>query len=535
MSDEEEEEDPDANLIPNVKPGAFLGAYEVNDLAEVGISIVKDKSIDLLKEFIVTVNRADKSTGPPLANLCDFELQTPLHYACGKTGSVIKTKMLLDGYSDWRFENEFGLNAVHEAVRYGNMNVCEYLLSRGDVDFNVASGVFKCKGFNGNGSRCQNTIVEYGYCQDNPAHIKLAVEERRRQREEAVKKGLPDVTDQVDIDADNSKAQAVKDLVDRFPLDIAIMRGHDELAKLIDGYLHGNALLFENSFKQFLDAEAEVDIENAILNLKNTLETGWSAPGRSKKNLRSYLYIALLKSNPDHTHISVQRRIRNDGYMAMEKRLTALIETIYLQKKRKSIASTGNWTYRTEKVFQKLKETSSDIYSIHKQEYDKEEIWNNSVQEKIDAERQALNYKCDVNGFIKEPIELTMKPFISDEILQNENVIEESEWDQIPSRPTSAIVAKSNENNDAVVDTQYYNDNSNNNNNYDDDNQYYEENDGTYYTNNQEDLNYEKGYYDNEELEYGNYSTTNTGNAYDEDEPEKGNEKEYANTFVTQE
>ena len=113
MSDEEEEEDPDANLIPNVKPGAFLGAYEVNDLAEVGISIVKDKSIDLLKEFIVTVNRADKSTGPPLANLCDFELQTPLHYACGKTGSVIKTKMLLDGYSDWRFENEFGLNAVH--------------------------------------------------------------------------------------------------------------------------------------------------------------------------------------------------------------------------------------------------------------------------------------------------------------------------------------------------------------------------------------------------------------------------------------
>ena len=128
-----------------------------------------------------------------------------------------------------------------------------------------------------------------------------------------------------------------------------------------------------------------------------------------------------------------------------------------------------------------------------------------------------------------------MKPFISDEILQNENVIEESEWDQIPSRPTSAIVAKSNENNDAVVDTQYYNDNSNNNNNYDEDTQYYEENDGTYYTNNQEDLNYEKGYYDIEELEYGNYSTTNTGNAYDEDEPEKGNEKEYANTFVTQE
>ena len=91
MSDEEEEEDPDANLIPNVKPGAFLGAYEVNDLAEVGISIVKDKSIDLLKEFIVTVNRADKSTGPPLANLCDFELQTPLHYACGKTGSVVES------------------------------------------------------------------------------------------------------------------------------------------------------------------------------------------------------------------------------------------------------------------------------------------------------------------------------------------------------------------------------------------------------------------------------------------------------------
>ena len=215
----------------------IVGAYEINDLAEIGINIVKDKSIDLLKQWIVTVNRADKSNGPPVAIICDFELQTPLHFACGITGSVTKTKMLLDGDSDWRFENEFGLNPVHLACAYGNISVVEYLLSRGDVDFNVASGVFKCKGFNGDGSRCNNVIVEYGYCQDNPAHIKLAVEERRRKRDEAVKKGLPDVTDQVDIDADNPKAQAVKDLVDRFPLDIAVMLGHDELAKLIDGYL----------------------------------------------------------------------------------------------------------------------------------------------------------------------------------------------------------------------------------------------------------------------------------------------------------
>ena len=109
MSDvDAEEEDPDADLIPRVKPGAYLGAYEANDLAEIGIEIVKNKTIDLLKQWIVTVNRADKSNGPPVAIVCDFELQTPLHFACGITGSVTKTKMLLDGYSDWRNENEHG-------------------------------------------------------------------------------------------------------------------------------------------------------------------------------------------------------------------------------------------------------------------------------------------------------------------------------------------------------------------------------------------------------------------------------------------
>ena len=80
MSDVDvEEEDPDADLIPRVKPGAYLGAYEANDLAEVVIEIVKNKTIDLLKQWIVTVNRADKSKGPPVASVCTFELQTPLH------------------------------------------------------------------------------------------------------------------------------------------------------------------------------------------------------------------------------------------------------------------------------------------------------------------------------------------------------------------------------------------------------------------------------------------------------------------------
>ena len=147
---------------------------------------------------------------------------------------------------------------------------CRILAVSGDVDFNVPSGVFKCKGFNGDGSRCQNNIVEYGYC----TIPLLAVEERRRQREVAVKKGLPDVTDQVDIDADNPKAQAVKDLVDRLPLDIAIMRGHDEVAKLIDGYLHGNALKFERALDGYLAAEAEIDVEQAML----------SSEGRWKKD-----------------------------------------------------------------------------------------------------------------------------------------------------------------------------------------------------------------------------------------------------------
>ena len=109
MSDvDAEEEDPDADLIPRVKPGAYLGAYEANDLAEIGIEIVKNKTIDLLKQWIVTVNRADKSNGPPVASVCTFELQTPLHLACGETGSVVKTKMLLDGYNDWRNENDMG-------------------------------------------------------------------------------------------------------------------------------------------------------------------------------------------------------------------------------------------------------------------------------------------------------------------------------------------------------------------------------------------------------------------------------------------
>ena len=118
MSDvDAEEEDPDADLIPRVKPGAYLGAYEANDLAEIGIEIVKNKTIDLLKQWIVTVNRADKSNGPPVASVCTFELQTPLHLACGETGSVVKTKMLLDGYADWRNENEYGLNPVHMHAR----------------------------------------------------------------------------------------------------------------------------------------------------------------------------------------------------------------------------------------------------------------------------------------------------------------------------------------------------------------------------------------------------------------------------------
>ena len=199
------------------------------------------------------------------------------------------------------------------------------------------------------------------------------------------------MTDQVDIDADNPKAQAVKDLVDRLPLDIAIMRGHDEVAKLIDGYLHGNALKFERALDGYLAAEAEIDVEQAMLELRRTLEEGWKSPGRGLKNLRTYLYIAMLKTNKDHTHISVQKAIKYDGYMAMQARLAALIESRFLEKKWNAMQTVGVWTLRTEKVFQKLKETASDIYSVHKQSYDEEEIWNNSANEKRDAETPALS------------------------------------------------------------------------------------------------------------------------------------------------
>lgn len=191
--------------------------------------------------------------------------------------------------------------------------------------------------------------------------------------------------------------------------------------------------------------------------------------------------------------------------MAMERRLTALVETIYLKKKKIIISNTGCWTYRTEKVFQKLKETTSDIYSIHKQTYDDEDVWNNATQEKIDIETEASTYKCDSNGFIKEPLELTTKPFISDEILQNENVIEASEWDKLPSRPTSATVTR--EDTGEVFDTEYYAENG----------------EGYPNTNGDNEKGYFEDYHDN----------AMTIGEYDINEPEKGNEKEYANTFIT--
>ena len=126
-----------------MKPGAYLGAYEAS-LAEVGIEIVKNKTIDLLKQWIVTVNRADKSKA---AGCFGVSLSpNAIAPACGETGSVVKTKMLLDGYADWRNENEYGLNPVHLACAKGN-SCCGILAVSGDVDFNVPSGVFKCKRF----------------------------------------------------------------------------------------------------------------------------------------------------------------------------------------------------------------------------------------------------------------------------------------------------------------------------------------------------------------------------------------------------
>ena len=63
----------------------------------------------------------------------------------------------------------------------------------------------------------------------------------------------------------------------------------------------------------------------------------------------------MLKTNKDHTHISVQKAIKHDGYMAMQARLAALIESRFLEKKWNAMQTVGVWTLRTEKVFQKLK------------------------------------------------------------------------------------------------------------------------------------------------------------------------------------
>ena len=142
------------------------------------------------------------------------------------------------------------------------------------------------------------------------------------------------------------------------------------------------------------------------------------------------------------------------------------------------------------KGISKVKGNCIDIYSVHKQSYDEEEIWN-SANEKRDAETPALVYKRDSHGFIKEPIELSIKMHIEDEILQDENVVEPSEWDRIPSRPSSAVrqqnvlpstLSESKTNAPKTQDTTA----------------------GDF-------TNFAKGY-----------------------QPEKGDETEYANTFVTQ-
>lgn len=104
----------------------------------------------------------------------------------------------------------------------------------------------------------------------------------------------------------------------------------------------------------------------------------------------------------------------------------------------------------------------------------------------------ALVYKCDTHGFIKEPMELSLKMHIEDEILQNENVVEPSEWDRIPSRPSSAIVRHENVEPGSLAES-------------------------------------------NVNAEGAQETTVDDSTKFvKEYQPEKGDETEYANTFVTQ-
>ena len=420
--------DEDVIKIPNVRPNAYLGPYERSDLAEIAMQIVKEKRHNLLKEWVRLVSRADKSEGHPIARVTDFGLNTPLHVACGPEGSITAASILLDNKADWRLENEFGLNPVHVACASGNLGMIEYLLSRGDVDFKVPSGVFKCKGYNGDGSRCSETIVEYGFCQENPAHVKMAVEERRRQRALAVKKGLPDVTDEVDIDADNEKAQAVKDLVARSPTEIAQIRGHGPVVRLIDAYLEGNALAFEKSFRAFLAAETDVETEETLEHLRVICAQGWKSQGRALTNLRAYLYLALLIGMPKHwTHGVLERTLNKDGYLAMENRFKTLIEALYIKKRSHYVLK--KWAHSTELKLQETLAVVSDIYQIHPlvtADYDEfgEDLLPSSTagenigtKQSIDPMAPSENYMCDRYGFIIYPIETTVRPFFNQEIL----------------------------------------------------------------------------------------------------------------------
>ncbi len=92
------------------------------------------------------------------------------------------------------------------------------------------------------------------------------------------------MTDDVGIDAENPKAQAVKDLVARSPSDIAQMRGHGPVVRLIDAYLEGNAFEFEKTFKEYLVAETDYETEAALEKLKNVCSKGWKVQGRAKIN-----------------------------------------------------------------------------------------------------------------------------------------------------------------------------------------------------------------------------------------------------------
>jgi hypothetical protein len=406
--------------IPSVRSGAYLGPYEKSDLAEVGIKIVRSGDNERLKEWVRRVNSADKSEGPPIAKVADFEWNTPLHVACAETSNVRSIQILLDGHADWSLENEFGLNCVHLACAKGDLTVIEYMLSRGGISFVFPSGIFKCKGFDGDGARCHEDVVEYGYCETNPLHVRLAVEERRRQRELAVKRGLADVTDDVGIDAENPKAQAVKDLVARSPSDIAQMRGHGPVVRLIDAYLEGNAFEFEKTFKEYLVAETDYETEAALEKLKNVCSKGWKARGRAKINLRAYLYLAMLNAYPNvWTHGKLERTLRGDGYRAMENRLQALVKSIYVEKRCKYVLN--RWALSCEEKLQETLEVVSDIYQVHVTiPEDDDEFGENSLLDEnppVNKNTPSINYMCDRHSFLIKPIEITMKPFASTEIL----------------------------------------------------------------------------------------------------------------------